>query len=173
MVDSSGIGRIEEDLRTGRLWKARDRATGLFASRPTDQQVLSLTGEVYFRMGDLPRAASFWHLTERSGDDVDLAMSALRERYPRPSDLVAALPVRDEMQAFPEPVQARLIALKAEVKEQNGLDWAPGRRRSRSSVDQGPMSGLAGAGCIVAVMLGAVVFLIGLLAMVSELTSIL
>ena len=99
-------------------------------------------------------------------------MTALHERYPRPSDLVAALPVRDEIPAFPEPVQARLIALRAEAKEQNGLDWTPGRRRDRSSIDRSPTSRLAGAGCVVALLLALAVFAIGLLTIVSELTSI-
>jgi hypothetical protein len=134
MTDSaatSAIERIRADLDAGRLWKARDRVTGLFSADPTAQAVLTVAGEVYYRMGDLPRAAAFWMLTEHSGPEVETAMVAMRDRYPRVSDLAAALPIRDSIEAFPAGVQERLREVQKAVKEQSGYDWEPARRPRR------------------------------------------
>jgi hypothetical protein len=158
-------------LEAGRLWKARDRATGLFSTRPTDQDVLALVAEVYFRMGDLPRAGALWYLTDCSGDPVDQAMAAMRERYPMPSDLASALPIRDGIEAFPGPVQDRLHALQRAVKEQTGRDWVPAPRRSKGLVEAARPSRLADLGCVLALTLCLVVFVLGLVSVVSWLVS--
>lgn len=87
-----GLTRTMEELEKGRLWKARDRVTGLFSRDPTNPDVLRLAGEVYFRMGDLPRSGAFWFLTDLSGEEVDAAISALGERYPNPGNLLRYCP---------------------------------------------------------------------------------
>ena len=158
MVHSPGIDRAREDVEAGRLWKARDRATGLFAARPTDEEVLGLTAEIYFRMGDLPRAATFWYLTEKSGSDVDQALAAMHERYPCAQDVIVALPIRDRIEAFPPPVQDRLHQLQRTVKDQTGQAWEPGPRSRREPVSPlKPASRLLAAGytLMVALYLGA------------------
>lgn len=171
-MESSGVIRVREDLEAGRLWKARDRVTGLFAARPTDQAVLELSAEVYFRMGDLPRAGAFWYLTECSGTDVDTAMAAMRERYPTASDVVAGLPIRDGIESFPESVRVRLAALQAAVKEQSGRDWVPAARHARSPTPStSPSSKLAATGCSLVAVAGLVVFVVGLISIVERLTS--
>lgn len=126
-----GLDRATEDLEAGRLWKARDRASGLFGARPTDQDVLGLTGEIYYRMGDLPRAAAFWYLTDRSGPEVVEALEAMHERYPRAEDVVAVLPIRARIDAFPHPVQLRLRELQDALAVETGRTWEPGPRPLR------------------------------------------
>lgn len=142
-VEGNGLDRIRQELADDRLWKARDRVTGLFAARPSDPEVLKLAGEVYFRMGDLPRAAAFWFLTDHSGPDVDAARAAMDERYPRPTDLATALPIRDRIEVFPPPVQDRLRVIQRAVKERHGYDWEPAPRRQRSQNNDVDDSGIA------------------------------
>jgi hypothetical protein len=144
---------------------------GLFAARPADQQVLALTAEVYFEMGDLPRAAAFWYLTDRSGPEVELAMAAMRERYPTASDVIAALPIRDRIESFPQPVQARLLALQAAVKEESGREWEPAPRRAHTQVTAKRTARLADAGGAVLLALVLVVFVVGLISSVTWLIS--
>ena len=171
MVQGEGFDRVRGDLQAGRLWKARDRVTGLFAAQPTNQDVLALTGEVYFEMGDLPRAAAFWYLTDCSDEQVDKAMAAMRERYPTAGDIVAALPIRDRIEAFPRPVQVRLVALQQAVREETGRYWTPAPRRAKSSNTPNPRSRLADAGCTMAVAVALLVFVVGLISIVAWLTS--
>ncbi|TMD41813.1 MAG: hypothetical protein E6I88_06580 [Chloroflexi bacterium] len=52
--------RIQADLASGRLWKARDRLRGVLRSAPSNQWALEQLGDVYFRMGDLPEAGRVW-----------------------------------------------------------------------------------------------------------------
>lgn len=75
--------RIRAEIDSGTLWKARDRLQGLVRVRPGDQEVLSLLGEVHFRMGDLPSAGRCWFLTERTGPEVDQALAAMEARHTR------------------------------------------------------------------------------------------
>jgi hypothetical protein len=78
------------------------------ASDPTNQQMLTLLGEICFRMGDLPAAGSYWFLTDAHGEDVNAAHTALLERHRGPVALFNALPLRAPLEAYPEGVQARL-----------------------------------------------------------------
>jgi hypothetical protein len=143
----------------------------MFAARPVDQQVLALTAEVYSQMGDLPRAAAFWYLTDRSGPEVDLAMAAMRERYPTATDVIAALPIRDRIESFPQPVQVRLLALQAAVKDESGRDWIPAPRRDNSPVRPKRTARLANAVGALVMALVLVVFVVGLVSSVSWLVS--
>ena len=101
-VPTTALDRVRSDLAEGRLWKARDRVTGNFAGRPTDPVLLELAGQVFFQMGDLPRAGAYWFLTDKDGPEVEAALVALKERHGNGAlGLVHALPVGDAIEAFP------------------------------------------------------------------------
>jgi hypothetical protein len=130
--------------------------------------VLALTAEIHFRMGDLPRAAIFWYLTECSGKEVDQAAAAMRERYPRAQDLAAALPIRDRIEAFPEPVQDRLHGLQGAVRDETGRVWEPAPRRPRGPTNPPrPASRLTSVGCTLALALCLGVGVVGLITIVN------
>ncbi len=104
--------RAHADIDRNRLWKARDRIEGWLATHPADQDALDLLGEVFYKMGDLPRAGACWYLTERQGSDVDAALDALDERHGRsPLSLLTALRVRARSEHFPPRVRDRLARL--------------------------------------------------------------
>ena len=108
LFDRLGLNRAKEDIAQGRLWKARDRLTGLLSMYPAEQPVLHLLGEVLFRMGDLPAAGRYWVLTDRQGDDVDAALEALHERFGEGVSLAKAIPIRAPLALYPPIVQERL-----------------------------------------------------------------
>jgi hypothetical protein len=122
-------------------------------------------------MGDLPRAAAYWYLTDCSGARVDQAMAAMRERFPTASDVAGALPIRDGIEAFPGPVQDRLLALKSAVKEQTGRDWTPAPRRGKPPIEASRPSRVADLGCMLALTLCLIVFVAGLVSIVSWLVG--
>jgi hypothetical protein len=76
------IERARADLAAGRGWKARDRLAGALVDR-ADDELLELLGDVYFAMGDLPAAGAVWFGSTRTGQDVEAAEGAWRERYGR------------------------------------------------------------------------------------------
>ena len=108
LFDRLGLNRAKEDIAQGRLWKARDRLTGLLSMYPAEQPVLHLLGEVHFMMGDLPAAGRYWVLTDRQGDDVDAALEALHERFGEGVSLAQAIPIRAPLALYPPIVQERL-----------------------------------------------------------------
>ena len=105
------LARARDDIEAGRLWKARDRLPGSLANEPANQEVLTLLGEICFRMGDLPAAGGYWFLTEAAGEDVERARASLRERYPTPRALFTALPMKAPLEAYPETVRTRVEPL--------------------------------------------------------------
>jgi len=76
------VDRAKADLAAGRAWKARDRLTGALVAR-ADDELLGLLGEVYFAMGDLPRAGAVWFglARGRDGTDAEAAAHAWRDRH--------------------------------------------------------------------------------------------
>lgn len=134
VVVTSALDRVRRDLAEGRLWKARDRVTGSLAARPSDPVLLELAGQVFFQMGDLPRAGAYWYLTDRDGPEVEDALAALRERHGAGAmGLIGALPVRDAIEAFPPRVQQRLRELQREARHTHNHDWDPQPRRTGGS----------------------------------------
>ena len=103
-----GFKKAKQDVREGRLWKARDRLTGLLATFPADQKVLNLLGEVYFQMADLPQAGRYWYLTDRQGPEVEAALQALVDRYGSKRNFARAIPIRAPIDLYPPVVRERL-----------------------------------------------------------------
>lgn len=88
-------------------------------------------------MGDLPRAAAYWFLTEKEGPEVESALHALKERHGAGAlGLIRALPVRAGIDAFPPQVQERLRQLQQEVKRSHGYNWNPQPRGKGESTGQ-------------------------------------
>jgi hypothetical protein len=133
-VPSKGLERVKSELAAGRLWKARDRVTGLVTARPADQAVLELARQVFYEMGDLPRAGAYWFLTEKDGPEVESALQALTERYGTGAvGVIDALPVRAVIDAFPVTVQHRLRELQRQAKRRYNYRWEPQPRSKRES----------------------------------------
>jgi hypothetical protein len=149
--------RVENDMRAGRLWKARDRLVGVLRAAPADQWALDQLGTIYFRMGDLPQAGRVWYLTPKTGPEWEVAEAAFYERYGKtPSHVIAALHVRAAIDRFPPEVQERLRTLQRRLAAE-GRFWEP---KDRPTVAQTPTSlrgrlGAAASALIVALILVA------------------
>ncbi|MGQ0743470.1 MAG: DUF6584 family protein [Acidimicrobiales bacterium] len=125
------VARAQADLEAGRSWKARDRLRGAFVTQPANQEVLKLLGEVLYQMGDLPEAAKYWLMTDRTGSDFDAARAALLERHGGDLALVgSALPVRVEPEELPLLAQERLSEVSDAARARFGkhVDLGWGRR---------------------------------------------
>jgi hypothetical protein len=116
---------IRDDIRAGRLWKARDRLQGHLRDRPADQDVLGLLGDVWFAMGDLPQAGRHWWLTERSDEQATAARAAFYERFgTQPRGVLRALPRPARPEHYPSSVAERLTEVAAAANSA-GTTWRP------------------------------------------------
>lgn len=159
---STGLTRAQADVAAGRLWKARDRLLGVHFNRPADQDVLSLLGEVYHRMGDLPQAARFWFLTERTGDDVDAANAAFDELYGgNRNAALAALPLKAPLAKYPRSVRQRVEQLQSEA----AAERPPSGRQRRLHVPESSLRETAIMAGLVVVTFG--IWLVGLIWLIA------
>jgi hypothetical protein len=156
------LERARRDVEENRLWKARDRLGGALVSTPTDPEVLDLLGEVYFLMGDLPRAGAVWMLTERDDDRSRAAIQALREQHGGDARLIVrALPLKAPLADYPATVAGRVrtLAREAELDPERIHARSPGAEARRSSACFDACSCLGCGGIavflIVALCLGA------------------
>jgi len=97
---NDSLARARADLAAGRLWKARDRLTGLLAHRQ-DFEVLDLLAAVHHEMQDLPAAGALWFVTGRDDDKARNSIVAWRERYGSDQDRWRSIPgpIRREVRA--------------------------------------------------------------------------
>jgi hypothetical protein len=166
------LERARDDLRNGRPWRARDRLESYVSQQPLDVEALELLGDVLFDMGDLPRAARYWLLTQRDDVRFDAAYGALREVFPRPDHLLAVLPIRPPLSEYPDVARGRIERLVGDAAA-IGVVWEPRPRRHRGD-DLGLPQGLRapwwlwpiGIGCLVLFVAVVVIGVTGLVEIV-------
>jgi predicted Zn-dependent protease len=133
MAKSTVELKVEDDLKAGRLWKARDRLTGALFHAPASQPLLERLGQVYFEMGDLPAAWRFWMLTTRRDESTARAEEAFNERFSgaQLADVLRQIPAREPLDAYPQEVAQQLQELRTQA-EAGGVGWprkAPKERK--------------------------------------------
>lgn len=142
-----GFQRAKDDFAAGRLWKARDRLHGLVRANPTNEEMFSLLGDVYFEMGDLPQAGRYWYLTIREGVNFDEARNAFEQRFgTQAAQIIEALPVYARWTEFEPEIRQRLGNLieSAGIKSQGTSarwtkDWWFDRPRREPSKPLKPL----------------------------------
>lgn len=90
---TDALDRARADLADGRAWKARDRLTGMLATR-RDDDLVDLLAQAHYEMGDLPAAGALWFVTGRRDDRAENAMAAWRERAGNEEARWSSLPGR-------------------------------------------------------------------------------
>ncbi len=159
---AGGIDRARQDVTEGRLWKARERLSGVVRSEPHLQEALDLLGEVYFDMGDHPAAGRFWALTDRDDDRATSASAALEAETGSRIELLRSIPVREPLDAYPAQVQERIEALRGETgwppRDENDAQWDDDESFPETVRDY--------AGCAIVGFLTVGIWLIGLVAFV-------
>lgn len=129
------------DLEAGRPWMARDRLHGTNPWGTGNAEVFDLLGRVHAAMNDQPAAGLAWFLSDRSGDDPEIAaaLEVMRQRYKNPVAVAIGLDLRAPISKFPPAAQQRLRDLQTEIEADHGKWNPPGlpqdarRRFSRNS----------------------------------------
>lgn len=162
---TSALERAEQDLERGDYGLARQRLTSYLSTEGYDPQVMARIGQISCDMHDMFQAGRFWLLSSAAGDVVEDAVARfIRDAGSEPRAIVGQLPRVARLCSlddYPDVVQERLRRF--------GLDEAivfAGRAAakggSRTWGDRAIITG-----CLITAVLLAVIFLIGVGAIVS------
>lgn len=159
MSSEAVIERSRADIEAGQLWKARERLGSYLRTSPADQPALDLMGQVLYLMRDLPNAARYWQLTDRTGPDVTEAMAAFEQRHRRnPVAAYRALPTKGmALDAYPPSVEERVRGLRAAA-------FAVGHRDSVAAHRSAGLGSSLLAFVVAAVFVGS--FIVGLITII-------
>lgn len=150
----TALDRARRDIRSERLWKARDRLMAAVKHDPTNQELLELLGDVYFKMGDLPNAGRFWLLTGRKDEAVELALASFEERWGGSlGEKLKMVPIDGSCEGYPAPAQERIHSLY-EAARRAGIEWPePNRRSGADEEDATADESMSAGGWLIGVVL--------------------
>ena len=81
------LEKVRECIEQGQLWKARDRCMGMIGYQPFREELCRLAAEIYYKMGDFPRAGVYWLVTlddsEEARNCIDWAIREYGANLPR------------------------------------------------------------------------------------------
>lgn len=164
MTLDKSLARVQHDLETGDLGKARDRLEGLLVGYPDHVELRARLGEIYWRLLLPVEAGRCWYLEPNKSPEMLRAVAAFEARHGGdPGKIARALHLRVEPESLP--AGSREIAL--ELLARAG-PLAPGRATGRSGNRTGPgpvQARVVQIGCMVLLALGAISSLVGLLTM--------
>ena len=132
---TGAVARARVAMEAGEAWRARDVLTA-HVSDTKDLDALNLLGSVLHSMGDLPGTGAAWFGSGARGDEVDVAVSAWREKYDDDfGDMWRSLPTSvrrspraPKVEALREKAMAadaqRETAKKADPTAHEGIDAA-------------------------------------------------
>ncbi len=161
------LERIEREIASDDLGKARDRLHGLIATYPYNLSLRQRLGDVYWALHHPAMAGRYWYLVE----DKSAQMTAACDAFERSCgnsllQILLALKFRGNPECLADEYAARrLLDLQAEVQDEynyfidfqrqgaDRFEWVPGRRLSTR---------LAEAGCVALVLVAMALLLVGL-----------
>ncbi|MGW0291039.1 DUF6584 family protein [Streptomyces tuirus] len=162
------LARVDADLAAGRVPVARQRLRGLVSSFPTDLTLRRRLAEVY-RLYAEPAEAGRWMYLEQNRDEAETA--AFEARYRTAPQRMRALAWHGPESHAPTTfAREQLAAVRGACSEALGRpvawDTQPSDRHEDSAGS--PLTNfLAGAGCLVAALVFAAIWVNGLVALVD------
>jgi hypothetical protein len=161
------LEKVEQDIASGDLGKARDRLHGLVATYPNRLALRRKLGDIYWQLQYPAMAGRYWYLEESKSPDMVAACKVFEGSCGHSSfQILLALKFRGDLESIDsEFVKDSLLTLQAQVKNEYGYlvdfqkqgadkyQWTP-RSKTRGRVST--------IGCVVAAVLGIALMLIGL-----------
>ena len=87
MALAETLRRVDDEIASGDLGKARDRLLGLLRTYPANLYVRDRLGDVYWRLQYPELAGRYWYLFERVTPEMEQACAAFERKFashPRP-----------------------------------------------------------------------------------------
>jgi hypothetical protein len=118
MSIESTLQRIEEEIRLGKLGKARDRLHGLLSNDPKNLLIREKLGNIYWKLQMPELAGKYWYLIENKTIEMVEASRSFERRYGNdPMQILFALKYKsdDESNKY---INGILSNLHQKAKEQ-------------------------------------------------------
>jgi len=154
------LQKIERDIASGDLGKARDRLHGLLATYPCDLSLRRRLGDLYALLHEPAMAGRYWYLEESPSPAMEAAWRTFeRSCGDDPVQIVRALKFREDPALLGETARERLLALQEEAHHK-GYRSFPSPHSGQPTERRG--SGWLLAGCVLALLVAAFFSLVGL-----------
>jgi hypothetical protein len=104
------LERIQHDIDTGNLSKARDRLHGLISTYPDNLNLRKRLGDVYFRLQMPEMAGRYWYLEEDKNDEMNLACQIFEKSCKGyPLEILRALSFKGSLESIKEEYAGKKI----------------------------------------------------------------
>jgi hypothetical protein len=154
------LKKVERDIASGDLGKARDRLHGLLATFPGDLSLRRRLGDLYALLHEPAMAGRYWYLEESPSPAMEAACRTFeRSCGDDPVQILRTLKFREDPTLLGETARERLLALQEEARHE-GYRPFPAPRLGQPSGRRG--SGWLLAGCVLALVAAAFFTLVGL-----------
>jgi hypothetical protein len=105
--------RVDDEIKAGRLWRARERLSGVLQHRIYDPDLCEEMGYVLLLMNDLPEAGKYLFLSGKRKPEYEEAIEIFLQRHGRHGwkQLASQFPKRLQnlrLDQFPQSVQDQL-----------------------------------------------------------------
>jgi hypothetical protein len=154
------LSRIQADIASSDLGKARDRLHGLIATYPDDLALRLRLGQVYWELRYPSMAGRYWYLEEEKTPDMTAACLLFeRSCGGNPVNLLLGLKFRGDIERIRDTYAGRtLLELQARAADSYGPTIVFGKTgRERYQYPRGPVAG--GWSCLLALAIAALVAL--------------
>jgi hypothetical protein len=132
--------RVEADMESGDLGKARDRLHSLVHDHPDHFDLRTRLADVYHRLQFPSMAGRYWYLEEHRPPEMEAAVTAFEQSCGGdPLLMLSALKFRGDLSQAPDYARGRLTALQEAVRAKYRFSpdvYTPSRilRRGRGAV---------------------------------------
>jgi hypothetical protein len=177
-MNKETLSRIENDIASGNLGKARDRLHGLLATYPDALELRRMLGDVYARLQQPAMAGRYWYLEEKSPEMVKACQAFENSCGHDPVQMLLALKFRGDIAAICDTFAgSTLLALQEQGEKERDLRIEFGRRgreKYRYRWDTGRRSGRViegtiwqGVGCLLIVLIVLALAIVGLVSVLQ------
>jgi hypothetical protein len=172
MAIKQTLNKIERDIASGDYGKARDRLHGLIATYPDNLALRRKLGKVYWQLQYPAMAGRYWYLEEDKSPDMVAACKAFERSCGNSSlQMLLFLKFRGDLESI-DSVFARqtLRTLQSQVKEKYGYYITFGKRGAEKyqwTPARKPRDVVVGVACVVAVLVGLGLMLVGLVTVIN------
>ena len=168
------LNRIEAEITSGDLGKARDRLHGLLGTYPDDLALRRRLGDVYWQLQYPAMAGRYWYLEEDRTPDMARACAAFERTCGHDAaQILMALKFNGDVAVLGDTFAGRtLLALQERVRQEHGYQIVfgkQGRERYRYRHTDRAQSGGRWPliGCLVATLVAVALMVVGLVALVQ------
>jgi hypothetical protein len=166
------LRKVENDIQAGDLGKARDRLHGLISNYPDNIELRDELGQIYWRLQMPEMAGRYWYLVENKDENMAGAGQRFEAKFGNdPALILFAIKFRGDLEAIKDTFAGQVL-LDLDLRAKEKHTWYEDFRKKgaakyqqdkRDSVKNKTSGFVIKWGCITAIVLLILFFLIGVI----------